>query len=365
MKVLLTSPYSRKDVHRGTERYQSELAWWLAGRGHDVTLVTTAPAPRALEVDADGVTHRFVTAGPARGRGRLRVDELMRMVPPLAREVGRVDADIAQSHYYVDAAATHLGQRRLPYILYVAGVARRVRLGGKPLNRAAFAFACRHAARVHTISEFAARALQEDFGVRADVVTNGVRTDLYAGPKGSGGDEIILCTASPDDPRKHIEDLVEAFVVVARQRPSTRLLLVQPQPARGQRFLDMLPEDVAPRAQIRSASDDEIAALYRDAAVSVLPAVDEAFGLAIVESLAAGTPVVGAEHAAIPELLDRPEIGRLFPPRDVPALARAIVDALEMSTDPATASACRAAAQRWDWAQVGPQIEGIFADLAR
>src|SRR5258708_1559062 len=51
-----------------------------------------------------------------------------------------------------------------------------------------------------------------------------------------------------------------------------------------------------------------MAGIYGEAWVSALPAVDEAFGLALVESLACGTPVVGYAQGGIPEILDRPGI---------------------------------------------------------
>jgi cytochrome oxidase assembly protein ShyY1 len=50
--------------------------------------------------------------------------------------------------------------------------------------------------------------------------------------------------------------------------------------------------------------------------VTLLPAVWEAFGLVLLESLAAGTPVVGAAHAGIVDIVDpaQPALGALFDP---------------------------------------------------
>jgi glycosyltransferase involved in cell wall biosynthesis len=95
--------------------------------------------------------------------------------------------------------------------------------------------------------------------------------------------------------------------------------------------------------------DDELALAraYGEAWVAVLPAVDEAFGLVLVEALACGTPVVGYAGGGIPEIVDRDGVGRLFHRLEPEALAEAILDTLETAGDPATAARCRAHAERF------------------
>jgi glycosyltransferase involved in cell wall biosynthesis len=63
-----------------------------------------------------------------------------------------------------------------------------------------------------------------------------------------------------------------------------------------------------------------------------------------VESLACGTPVFGARDGGAHEIVDRPEIGRLFAEPDAQDVARAMLEALELAEAPATAAACRARA---------------------
>ncbi|SDL58747.1 Glycosyltransferase involved in cell wall bisynthesis [Franzmannia pantelleriensis] len=52
-----------------------------------------------------------------------------------------------------------------------------------------------------------------------------------------------------------------------------------------------------------------------------IPSTNEAFGLTVIEAMAAGRPVIGADSGAIPELLDS-EVGRLAAPDDPDAWAR-------------------------------------------
>jgi glycosyltransferase involved in cell wall biosynthesis len=62
----------------------------------------------------------------------------------------------------------------------------------------------------------------------------------------------------------------------------------------------------------------------------------------LAEALACGTPVVGYAHAAIPEVIDRPGIGRLFERLEPAALAAAVLEGLELSRDEETRVRCRA-----------------------
>ncbi|MBM4045270.1 MAG: glycosyltransferase family 4 protein [Planctomycetes bacterium] len=58
--------------------------------------------------------------------------------------------------------------------------------------------------------------------------------------------------------------------------------------------------------------------------VSVLPSLGEGLPRALMESMAAGVPVIGTELDGIVELLDRGRVGLLVPPRNPEALANAM-----------------------------------------
>ena len=70
---------------------------------------------------------------------------------------------------------------------------------------------------------------------------------------------------------------------------------------------------------------DDVPRLLAGATVAVVPSLwAEAFGLTVVEAMAAGVPLVASETGGIPELVDDGETGVLVPPGDPRALADAL-----------------------------------------
>lgn len=363
MRLGLTSPYGHPEVWRGAERYCRELARWAGGQGHDVTwIVTTPEATELTRLEPEGIVvhyqHRAVRrSGPDPER------DLLRCIPPIARAVRRHDLDLVQTHHYVDAAAVRLASiRHRPYVMWIPGVPRRQSLAGRPAHKVAFRVAVGGAAQLCCLSEFARSRLLDDFGLSARVVRPGVDTARYAGPR-TDGPPTILCAAAPHDPRKRVALLVAAFPEVLARVPEARLVLATQQEGIATRLLDSLPPGARERAEVTAPSLEGLAELYRRASVSVLPSIDEAFGLVMVESLAAGTPVVASDRGAAREVLSADDVGRLFAHDDRDDLVRSIIEAVELSSDPGAAAACRAHAEHWDWSKVGPELEELYAGV--
>jgi glycosyltransferase involved in cell wall biosynthesis len=83
---------------------------------------------------------------------------------------------------------------------------------------------------------------------------------------------------------------------------------------------------------------EDLPAVYGAAAVFVFPSLHEGFGLAALEAMACGTPVVASDRASLPEVVG--EAGLLVDPEDPAAVAAAIASLLD---DRALASRLRVA----------------------
>jgi alpha-1,6-mannosyltransferase len=96
----------------------------------------------------------------------------------------------------------------------------------------------------------------------------------------------------------------------------------------------------------------DLAALLASADVAIAPGPAETFGLAALEALACGTPVVVSAESALPEVVG--EAGASVPGEDLAAGVRAVLARPERSRR----AAARARAERYDW---GTAVRGFLA----
>lgn len=357
VRVALLSPCFWPEVRRGTERFVRELADGLIARGHRPRLVTSHR----------GLPRRSVEAGlpivrhwrPPDGRlARRRLEDHLTHVPFSYLSLRLGDDDVAHSVFPTDALAAVRWSRRTgrPAILSYMGIPDRRglmwRRGRLRITREAML----GSSAVVMLSRTAADACRRSLGIEARVIHPGVDLEAFR-PSGSRAEEpTILCTASADEPRKRLDLLVAAFRRVRRERPSARLVLMRPRDPELARRL----QAAADGLELVDTAD--VAPLYSRAWVTALPSFGEAFGLVLVESLACGTPVVGTNADAIPEVVDREQIGRLFDGGEH-ELARALLEAMELARDPATPQACRTRAADYGLDACVDAYERLYREL--
>ena len=91
--------------------------------------------------------------------------------------------------------------------------------------------------------------------------------------------------------------------------------------------------------------------LYKAADAFVFPSLMETFGVAIVEAMAAGLPVIAGDSSGCRDVVRRDRDGLLVPPRDPAAIARAMAIVLtddDKRDDLAERAAMRARGFSWD-----------------
>lgn len=357
MRIALLHPTFWPEVRRGSERLAHDLGKTLAGRGHDVALLTT---------------HR--RAADARRLGGLRVvrrrrlpelpgmswhDEYVGAAPAAVIGLLRERFDLAHALYPAEAWAASLARRfgGPPFVFSFHGIVNRRYLVQRRYRLEMFKAAVAAAAETTALSEAAAEPLRRYALADPAILPGAVIGADFAGPIERPGEPTVLCTAALGDPRKRGALLLDAFASLRRRIPAARLVLA----GGADPFSASVPQALPAGVELADLRDTAaLARAYRQAWITVLPSNDEAFGLVLVESLAAGTPIVAARSGGASEIVADERIGRSFAPDDRDDLARAMQEALELAGDARAVDACRERARLWDWSRVVERYEGVY-----
>lgn len=233
--------------------------------------------------------------------------------------------------------------------------------------------------RVVTLSRFMGRELRRCYDTVGpnSIVPGGVDTAQFAPDAGrfSGidSDGFAILTVRRLTPRMGHDLLLEAFASVADEYPSATLYLAGDGALRDDLEAKAAALGVANRTRFLGyLPDEQLPAAYASADLFVLPTTElEGFGLATLEALSSGTPVlatpVGGTVEILSELETRPDIPApvLAPAATADALAAGLRSWL--ATAPiersAAADACRAYARRnYRWERTVDELERLYAN---
>lgn len=213
----------------------------------------------------------------------------------------------------------------------------------------------RRSARVIAISQATRDDLLDVFRLdprRVEVVYEGFDPYLFrpaAAP--ATRPSRFLLYAGTLDPHKNVAFLLNVFGRLRGQFPDLRLKLVGRHDAgrRAALLAAVLPPLRADIDFLGFVSDAELAALMGQCAAFVFPSRNEGFGLAPVEAMACGAPVLAAGAGSLPEVIG--EGGVLLSPNDVDAWVSELARILSDDTYRAELSAralTRSHAFSWD-----------------
>jgi glycosyltransferase involved in cell wall biosynthesis len=104
---------------------------------------------------------------------------------------------------------------------------------------------------------------------------------------------------------------------------------------------------------------------YAAADVTILPSERESFGLVVVESLAAGVPVVISDAANALDVIETDKTGWVFPTGDAQALANCLLEAIQMLPEQRAAMGARGqlAAQAYSVEKMTAAYQALYQQL--
>ncbi len=155
---------------------------------------------------------------------------------------------------------------------------------------------------------------------RPDAVTSCKRRNFAA------DDEFVIAHISNFRPVKRTLDVIDIFSRIAEALPS-RLLLVGEGPDTVLARRHVSKKNLNGRVTFLG-NEGRVEEILPLTDLFLLPSEEESFGLAALEALACGIPVIGTLETGLVELIDDKVNGFLFPVGDTEAMARAGVELL-------------------------------------
>ena len=147
-----------------------------------------------------------------------------------------------------------------------------------------------------------------------------IRTQLF---EAKADDKIILSIAALH-PRKGLKYLLQAMPKMVEQKNSTKLVIIGEGPEKN--TLQKLAKKLKIQNHVKFLGKQEnIPKIMRTADLFVLPSIKEAFGLVLLEAMAAQLPIVATNVGGIPEIVEDRKSGMLVEPANADALARTII----------------------------------------
>ena len=210
------------------------------------------------------------------------------------------------------------------------------------------------------VAELAAKGIQH-----TALWQRGVDTDLFR-PEWRN-DTMRARLHGPYDDTGHLllyigrlsaEKQIERIRPVLEAMPQTRLALVGDGPHRQQ--LERWFEGT-PTTFVGYLAGQDLASAYACGDAFLFPSSTETLGLVLLEAMAAGCPVVGADRGGIPDIVSDGENGCLYDPDQPHSLTTAVQRLLgESQTRACLRQAARQEAERWGWAGATDQLRGYY-----
>ena len=340
----------------GGERHLADLSRGLADLGHEVYAALVPGSPLSAELSCLNKRNIFA----------LSPLNYVKNVTGLARFVRAHDIEIVHAHaardYHLAALAVRLASRgRLVLTRHALFPLRAI---NRPLLK--------DVRRVIAVSQAVAESLRRNGVIESSkiaVIHNGIDVDRFESIERSSASPLLVGTVGHFAPIKGQDVFVRAAAIISARRRAVNFVVIG--------------EDKSSQMNCRRSLENLVAELglsevvempgWRDDIPAVLSSLDlfvsaarcEPFGLAIVEAMAAGLPIVASASEGALEIIEDGHTGKLVPVGDPEPLAQAIIDLLD---DPLERSrlgrnAQLAARERYSLKRMATDTERLYREV--
>lgn len=349
----------------GGERHLADLANGLTRHGHEVygALVAGSPLPAELtELPAENIIELPL-------RNSLDLTSAVKLSQFIRRnQIEIVHAHLARDYPLAAFAVRRAGGARLILTRHVLF----------PLSRV-HKVLLRRVARVIAVSQAVADGLiEQDIFERDKVVVihNGVDLERFAKTREYDaaepqklGAKFCVGTVGELAPIKGQETFLRAAAIVSSRRDDVEFIVAGEDKSRtgeNQRLLERMIDELNLSQRVRiNGWVDDVVELFRTFDVFVSASRSESFGIAMVEAMASGVPVIATMTAGAREIIDEDQTGVLVPIADAEAMALALGKLLDdpQRRERLTDDARRVVSERFSVDRMVSRTEQVYQDV--
>ena len=358
----------------------TELGKALAARGHRVHVLSSDTPVRFGSYQPRLSFHRVYTPSYPLFREPQYVLSLANALVQVSKAE---QLDIVHAHYAIPhATAAYLARQVLastpgaavPHVITTLHGTDITLLGNDPSYSEIVRFGIEESDGVTAVSESLRQDTFRELGCKCEieVIPNFIDCDAYRRQlmpelraKLAPAGEKLLIHVSNFRPVKRVDVAVQVFARVRAQIPA-RLLLVGDGPELGkvQRLAGTLGvgSDV-----VALGEQDDVIQLLSVSDVFLLPSAQESFGLAALEAMACGVPVVASRVGGLSEVVEDGVSGCLHTSDDLDGMARSVVTLLtdEPLHARMAAAAVRASHDRYCDTKIVPMYEAYYEKIMK
>ena len=312
----------------------TEIGMALGRRGHRVYFLSDKP-PIRLDPSCPNVTYHQVASldYPLLAERSYALALTAEMI-----EVARAEKlDLFHLHYAIPHAVSAFLARQVlgtssPKIVTTLHGTDVSLVGSDPKFQPLTQFVVRSSDAITVPSRWLAAAAHQDLGLPRDVaievIPNFVDTEKFRPPGEQAGRVVAAQTAahprvlthvSNFRPLKRVADVVRIFAAVRAEIPS-RLDLVGEGPERP--HVEALVKALGLDAHVRFLGErGDLVEILQQSDLFLLPSQTESFGLAALEAMACGVPVVASDVGGVSEVVADGETGFLAAVGDIASMA--------------------------------------------
>jgi len=382
----------------GTERQCLSLARELRKQGNEVTVITTAYDPeRCYPGLAADLVVRIAGPGwfPRLRRPLLlrRLLDMYRLSQVVLADQATLQYDILNAHHWPPHWAAVWAKRRVPHpvvwacndlpsawlnqVRGVWGALRR--LAYRPVHRFDYSLV-RRVDRITVLDQRMAELVAHSYhGATVKVIRTGIDLEKFAAiptdlpirsRHGLRRDSYLLLCLGILMPHRRIEDVIEAVKLLRDQNLDTQLLIA------GSTEIDpaytRILRKLVGRLQLSNnvhliggISEAQIADYYRACDAFVFPNEEQTWGLAVIEAMAVGKPVIVSTGSGVHEVIQDGVTGFLIPSRSPSSIATIV---RHLADHPAIAAGVAEAGRTYvvanfSWGRYAEDMLSVFAEL--